>query len=340
MNRSEFLKGLGIIGAGAVLPFNAVKTFAGETEAGKTAATCVLIPSETEGPFPLDLTTTNAATYFRQDVRGDRTGVPLHLKMKITGMANCLPMSNVRVNIWACDKDGIYSGYNNAMNAGSTTATYQRGYQMTDSNGEVDFTAIFPGWYSGRLCHIHFQVFVSSVYKAVSQLTFDITAKNALYAANASLYTKGADPMTMAADNVFSDGTTYQTATLTANTDGSYSSYLEVTINGTGASTGIREYEGETGGQFKMGQNFPNPYTGITTIPFTLNTASQVKVELFDINARKMAVINKGFLTAGDHTIVVDTRDLNLPTANYLYQLDVTNDNGTFRQAKMMTAER
>ncbi len=336
MKRTEFLKGLGLAGAASFIPFKSVLADAGTV--AKATGSCVLIPSETEGPFPLDLTTTNAATYFRQDVRETKTGTKLNLKLKIIGLDNCLPMANLRVNIWHCDKDGIYSGYNNSQNAGDVNATFLRGYQMTDANGEVNFVSIFPGWYSGRLCHIHFQVYVSSVYKAVSQLTFDIATKNALYAANTTEYTKGADPMTVASDNVFSDGITYQTATLTANGDGSYSSYMEVTINGTGAATGIKNYEGETGGHFKMGQNYPNPWVEQTTVPITLNTASHVQLDIYDLSARKVATINKGSLQPGDYNVEVNTSSLGIATGNYIYQLQVTNSQGTFRQCKMMTA--
>lgn len=331
MKRGEFLKGLGIAGAGAVLPIGKAEAITGAM--AKTTA-CVLIPSETEGPFPLDLTLNN--TYFRQDIRESQPGVTLYLKLKIIGTGNCQPRPNVRVNIWHCTTGGIYSGYNNQMNQGDVNATHLRGYQMTDANGEVNFTTIFPGWYSGRVCHIHFQVYVSSIYKAVSQLTFPVAEKNALYAANSSIYTKGADPMTIEADNIFSDGSTYQIATLTDNGDGTYSSYLEVAVSGEG--TGLANYEGETGGQFKMGQNFPNPYAGVTNIPFSLITASDVKLELFDINARKVAEIDKGRMAAGEHTIQVETGGLNIPTGNYIYQLQVSNETGTFRQCKMMTA--
>ena len=117
---------------------------------------CVLVPSETPGPFPLDLT--ENTFFFRQDIREDRAGVPLRQKIRIVGADNCDPMPNVRVNIWHCDRDGDYSGYA-AM--GSEGQNYCRGYQMTDANGECEFLTIFPGWYPGRTTHVHFQVHVS-----------------------------------------------------------------------------------------------------------------------------------------------------------------------------------
>lgn len=335
MERKQFLRGIGLAGAASLLPFG--KALAGEGDDAKPAS-CSLIPSETEGPFPLDLSANT--TFFRQDVREDREGVQLNLKMKIIGTGNCEAMPNVRVNIWHCDKDGIYSGYDNAMNPGSTTSTYLRGYQMTDADGEVNFITIFPGWYSGRVCHIHFRVFISSVYAAVSQLTFDAAAKNALYAANASVYTKGADPTTIASDNIFSDGYTLQLATLTPNSaTGGYDAYLEVAVQGTG-TTGLATLEPETGGQFKLGQNFPNPYSGSTTIPFNLVNASDVTLELFDLAGRKITEIRKTNLAAGDQRLELDLSGNGIATGNYIYQLQVENRNGIYRQCKMMTARR
>src|SRR5688572_23919869 len=163
-NRRDFLKISGILGAASLLPFGKLFAETGET---KKSSSCTLIPSETAGPFPLDLTSNSF--YFRQDVRESKAGVQLNLKLKIIGEGNCLPMQNVRVNIWHCDKDGLYSGYGTEIGL-----TYLRGYQITDANGEVELITIFPGWYPGRICHIHFQVYVSSSYAAISQLTFDI----------------------------------------------------------------------------------------------------------------------------------------------------------------------
>jgi|ERR1043165_4941887 protocatechuate 3,4-dioxygenase beta subunit len=341
MKRRDILKGLGVAGLATLLPLDKANAAAAKFGAMKLRdnGSCVLIPTETAGPFPLDLTAN--PTFFRQDVRESKAGVQLNLTLKIIGVNNCEPMQNLRVNIWHCDKDGLYSGYDNQMNAGQAGLTYLRGYQMTDADGEVNFTTIFPGWYNGRICHIHFQVYVSSVYAAISQLSFDIPTKNALYAANSSIYTKGADPSTFASDNIFSDGYNYQVATLTPNnTTGGYDAYLEVTIQGSGTTpTGLAALEPETGGQFKLGQNFPNPYSDETTIPFTLTNPSDVKIELFDLSARKVAEVSKNNLAAGEQKIKLNLHNLKLAKASYIYQLEVKNSNGVFRQSKMMTAK-
>jgi protocatechuate 3,4-dioxygenase beta subunit len=332
MKRKDFLKGVGLLGVGSLLPTGKAQN----TTSLQSENACTLIPSETAGPFPLDLTANT--TFFRQDIRETQTGVRLNLKLKIIGTDNCLPMQNVRVNVWQCSKDGLYSGYSQSNNAGQAGLTYLRGYQLTNANGEVEFITIFPGWYTGRICHIHFQVYVSSSYSAVSQLTFDVTTKNALYAANPTLYTKGADPLSIAQDNIFSDGVAYQLATLTPNaTTGGYDSYLEVTVRGTG-TTGLGHLEKENAKQFTLGQNFPNPYQDWTRIPLKLQYNSAVLLELWDVSGRKVTTVVNDELPAGDHQIEVNTRFLNIPTGNYVYQLQVKNSNGVYNDHKMMTA--
>ena len=333
MERKDFLKTIGLTGVVAVLPGSSFAK-ANKPE-GNPPASCTLIPTETAGPFPLDLSANSF--YFRQDVREGKPGVQLNLKLKIVGINNCLAMQNLRVNIWHCDKDGVYSGYNQQNNPGQTTATYFRGYQMTDSNGEVEFITILPGWYSGRTCHIHFQVYVSSAYAAISQLTFNVATKNAIYAANPTIYTKGADPMSITSDNIFSDGYAYQLATLTPNAaTGGYDAYLEATIHGTG-TVGVGNIEKETAKQFILGQNFPNPYIGDTTIPFTLKQTADVLIELWDLTGRKVATVLKERLDSGDHTAHVNVSSLGLPAGNYVYQMEVLTADGLFKDCKVMT---
>lgn len=338
MKRNDFIKRLGLSSAGVLVAPSVLtaKSEASEREMD-ASGTCVLIPTETAGPFPLDLTANT--TFYRADITEDRTGVPLNVKLKILGEDNCGVMQNVRVNIWHCDKDGLYSGYSQTNNPGQAGLTYLRGYQMTDSNGEVEFQTIFPGWYSGRICHIHFQVYVSSSYAAISQLTFDVATKNSIYTNNSSLYTKGTDPMTLASDNIFSDGYTYQMATLTANsTTGGYDAYLEVTVEGNGV-LGLGHLEKENAKYFSLGQNYPNPYEGLTTIPLEIMETSDVTIDVWDINGKEMGTIFNQSLAPGQHEIEFNASKFNIPAANYMYRVTVSNSNGTFIDAKLMTAK-
>lgn len=329
MKRKDFLRGFGLAGISTILPKPALAMPGIKT--GPQPPNCVLIPSETAGPFPLDLTENQ--TFFRQDVREDRTGATHKLKIKIIGLENCLPMQNVRVNIWHCDKDGLYSGYQT-----QTGLTYLRGYQFTDANGEVEFTTIFPGWYPGRICHIHFQAYVSSIYAAISQLTYPIEEKNEIYELNSAQYTKGADPLSFNQDGVFADGYSYQLATLNYDPgSGFYHSYLEVTIQGSGL-TGLAKAEPETGGQFKLHQNRPNPYVDHTVIPFEMKFPGDAYLEIWDLSGKKRTEISKIGLSVGNFQFEINPARLGIPVSNYVYQLRVENSSGIFRQAKMMTA--
>ena len=154
MKRGHFLKSLGGL---SLLPF-VPKLHAQSPPGG--GSNCILVPSETAGPFPLDLTANEY--FFRQDIREDRIGVQMRQKVRIIGAGNCQPMPGVRVNLWHCDRDGNYSGYNTEEGL-----TYCRGYQITDENGECEFITIVPGWYPGRVTHMHFQVHVSTQYSCL-----------------------------------------------------------------------------------------------------------------------------------------------------------------------------
>lgn len=88
---------------------------------------------------------------------------------------------------------------------------------------------------------------------------------------------------------------------------------------------------------FALGQNFPNPHLGQTTIPFALAEAADVRLGLFDLAGRKIAGIVRKGLTTGEHTIVLNLTGLGLAAGNYHYQLHASSGHGTSCQQKTMT---
>jgi protocatechuate 3,4-dioxygenase beta subunit len=145
------------------------------------AATCTLSPEQTEGPYYFDVDS------IRGDIREDRPGMPLRLVMRVQDSAACTPIANAVVDIWHCDAGGVYSGFESASQGGpgggarTDDETYLRGAQVTNADGIVEFTTIYPGWYRGRTVHIHTKVHLDSSTLLTSQLYFDEQVTAAVY---------------------------------------------------------------------------------------------------------------------------------------------------------------
>ncbi len=340
MRRIEFLKSLGVIGLGTMLPLSKSQEAIARAARSdiRSGGGCVLIPSETRGPYPLDLSSNSSM--FRRVINETKTGVPLNVTLSIVNTNdNCAPLSNVRVDVWHCDKDGAYSGFNQP-GIDTRGQTFCRGIQLSDANGQVQFKTIYPGWYAGRITHIHFEMYVSSLLSATSQLCFPDSLNAEVYAT--SLYSARGQNTSVAnnaADMVFSNGFDYQLATIVKNNQtGGYDASLTVGI-AVDPTSGLLTMEPETGGQFTLAQNYPNPFEQSSLIPFSLRSASHVQVDLFDVHGTKVAELCNENLEAGDHSIVVDrTSALSSLSDNcYIYQLRCTNGLGTFSQAKVLT---
>ncbi|MEO5570656.1 MAG: T9SS type A sorting domain-containing protein [Bacteroidia bacterium] len=334
MKRKDFLKGMGALGIGSLLPLQkAAAAATGLSRASfKNAGSCILIPQETAGPFPWAMGLT---PFFRQDVREGNAGVQLNLTLTVVNINNnCAPIPNARVDIWQCDKDGNYSEYGTF--AGQS---FFRGYQFTDVNGQVNFITIYPGWYPGRVTHIHFQVFLNSVLSATSQMAFQDSLTTAVYANNSLIYINGQNAVTNATDGVFADAanTQYELLTVVANGSGGYDGSLIVGMNV--PLTGVINLEPETGGQFKLMQNYPNPFLSITTIPFVLHKGSRVTIEIYNMQGKKVLNLINENMSAGEQKVVLSkkTNGSTLAAGTYMYQLTVENEKGTFHQCKVLT---
>jgi len=219
MKRKEFLKTLGTFGvAPMVLACKGDEVTPNNTT---SSGSCTTTATETAGPFP----TKNPDNLVMADIRSDRTGVQLSVKLTIQNKnSGCAPLVGVVVDIWHCDKDGAYSQYGGTgmQTTNYTAVSFLRGRQTTDLNGQVGFKTIFPGWYTGRATHIHVHIYTATgTSLLVTQIAFPEGTNSAVNQVNGSTengYTKGMSGYTTnASDNVFSDGISTELANLTGN---------------------------------------------------------------------------------------------------------------------------
>jgi protocatechuate 3,4-dioxygenase beta subunit len=164
-----------------------------------------------------------------------RTGVPLTMDIKLVNTNNnCAPLVGYDVYVWHCDADGYYSYYSNQPGY-LGTKSYPNGYflraaQTSGACGEVTFTTIFPGWYTGRYAHLHIAVALGATQEAITQMTWPVDIISNVYA-NSSYYSAhGQNPTTLTSDNVF-EGNNGQIATTTGSISAGYHSQWVVGIS-------------------------------------------------------------------------------------------------------------
>ena len=186
------------------------------------APNCVLAKEETQGPYWFDVDSIRRD--IREERPGTRLDLVLRVQdmsaCKEGGEA--APVADAVVEIWHCDAGGVYSGFESGSGDGpprgdgggpppdggqpgghaggdtsdgsysegvqeaspSDDATFLRGAQVTDADGVVRFTTIYPGWYRGRTVHVHLKVHVDKRNVLTSQLYMDEDVNEEAFAAS------------------------------------------------------------------------------------------------------------------------------------------------------------
>jgi protocatechuate 3,4-dioxygenase beta subunit len=218
---------LGVMGAaGAALAFGcggsptSPDTSTSTTTTGSTNAACAVTPTETAGPYP------SLTDLFRSDIRDGKTGTLLTLTVKVVNVtAACAAVANANVEVWHCDSAGNYSEYGT-----QTAQTYLRGIQTTNSNGEVTFTTIYPGWYQGRATHIHLEVTINGVSRKVTQIAFPENANNTVYGSGVYA-SRGSNPTSNLSDGIFADSLSSELVTPSGDAANGYAASCQIGVS-------------------------------------------------------------------------------------------------------------
>ncbi|MDE1163274.1 MAG: hypothetical protein PW792_15225 [Acidobacteriaceae bacterium] len=255
------LASLGAVAAVGCGSDGTVNSSGTSTSSSGTSA-CVVGTNVTRGPYFVDgvndtLDAKDGAAYgldslipLRTDIRtdsegsaGTMSGVALTLTITINNVSCNSVLSGYRVDIWHCNGAGAYSDILNSTNDNGLDhrgQNFLRGYQYTDSNGQVTFTTVYPGAYSGRCPHIHIKVrniasttvagaSVTPTTEATTQIFFTDATSAAVYAANSAYSTTGYDTKD-SGDSIYKSETTPLIPALTGSTSAGYTGAVSVGI--------------------------------------------------------------------------------------------------------------
>jgi protocatechuate 3,4-dioxygenase beta subunit len=213
---------------------------------GSASASYTEIPEETAGPYPGDGSNgpnvLSRSGIVRSDITtsfgsgsGTAAGVPLTINLTVLSLdRGAAAYSGAAVYLWHCDREGRYSMYSD----GVTNENYLRGVQEANGTGLVTFRTVFPGAYSGRWPHVHFEVYptlssaTSSGNKTTtSQLALPEAVCDTVYATDGySASVRNMERTSLTNDMVFRDGWTTQLATVTGDVASGYVANLTVPV--------------------------------------------------------------------------------------------------------------
>jgi protocatechuate 3,4-dioxygenase beta subunit len=130
----------------------------------------------------------------RIDITENKQGVPIKYIFRVED-EHCKPIPGAIVDIWQCDKDGRYSDF---KVENTLDQTWLRGFQKTNQDGVCEFKTIFPGWYKGRVTHLHAKVHIDDKTVLTTNLFFPKEFENKIY--QNPLYSKGPNPISILED--------------------------------------------------------------------------------------------------------------------------------------------
>jgi hypothetical protein len=103
--------------------------------------------------------------------------------------------------------------------------------------------------------------------------------------------------------------------------------------------TFIHESNGQIINNYKLFQNFPNPFNPSTVISYSLSNNSNVSLKLYDVLGKEIATLVNSYQKTGVYDVNLDMNKLNLSSGVYYYTLIANELNSIkfFKETKIMS---
>jgi hypothetical protein len=180
---------------------------------------------------------------------------------------------------------------------------------------------------------------VASAY----DIRYSLSPINAANWASASQTTGEPTPQQSGADESFTitglnPGQTYYIAIKSVDEAGNWSAISNIVSATTSILLDADDGSGTLPGEFRLGQNFPNPFNPITAIDFSMPKAGHVELAVFNILGERVTTLASGHYAAGDHHVIwngCDASGSEVASGVYLYRLE-TDTNSAVRKMVLM----
>jgi endo-1,4-beta-xylanase len=100
----------------------------------------------------------------------------------------------------------------------------------------------------------------------------------------------------------------------------------------------VKEFQSYPTG-FRLEQNYPNPFNPVTRIPFELDQAGEIQIEIINAAGQSIQTLANGSFPEGVHTVTWNGRDSSgnhAPSGVYFYQLQSRNAKSVQKQTRKM----
>jgi len=109
--------------------------------------------------------------------------------------------------------------------------------------------------------------------------------------------------------------------------DSSLYGYAFMVYGNSSIHTDIKEENKANEYDFKLENNYPNPFNPTTIVSYQLSVESKVTLKVYDVLGKEVATLADEEQAAGKHKYEFNSTNYNLSSGVYLYQLNIGGNN-------------